>query len=61
MSNFNSIVDRHDACQKACIDAMDKCFMVTDYMTAQVCYQNYSACADSCDHFKRSEEDFAGG
>jgi hypothetical protein len=61
MSNFNNIIDRHDACQKACLDALDKCSMVTGYMTVGVCYQNYSACADSCGHVKQPEGDFADG
>jgi len=48
MSDSSDISDRSATCQRACLDAMDNCFMLTDYLTAIVCYKNYSACADNC-------------
>ena len=48
MSDSSEISDRPATCQRACLDAMDNCFMLTDYLTAIVCYKNYSACADNC-------------
>lgn len=30
------------------LDAMDNCTMLTDYLTGIICYENYSACAESC-------------
>ena len=43
----SNISDRPATCQRACLDAMDNCFMLTDYLTARV-YENYSAYVDNC-------------
>jgi hypothetical protein len=48
MSDDNQI-DTSDTCLKSCLDALDSCFLVTDYMTSIVCGQSYSACAGSCE------------
>jgi hypothetical protein len=48
MSDHDQI-DTPDTCRKSCMDALDSCFSVTDYMTSIVCGQNYSACAGSCE------------
>jgi len=52
---MSETTDRTDTCLMACLDAMDNCSMLTDYLTAVVCYQNYSGCADSCHDIERPE------